>query len=368
MDTQMQFIPISQPSITQKEIDYVTDAVTSGWISSLGKYIDRFEAEFAAFCGTKYAVSLANGTVAIHLALEALGIGEGDEVIMPDLSFVATANATLHAGATPIFVDIDPFNYCIDPALIEAAITPRTKAIMPVHLYGHPANMVEINRIAEKHGLLVIEDAAEAHGASIHGKRTGSWGFCATFSFYGNKNITTGEGGMITTNDEAFYHKCRHLRDHAMSKEKRYWHTEVGYNYRMTNLQAALGCAQMERSTELLQRRIDVYHEYAKGLADVKGISLNRTNDWATNTYWLVCLEIDNATAEVRDAFIARLREKGVDTRPFFYPMSEMPYLKINANTPVSHKISQQGLNLPTYVDLTNEQIAYICEAIKAVL
>ena len=206
------FIPISQPSITQKEIDYVTDAVKSTWISSLGKYIDRFEEEFAAFCGAKYAVTTCNGTVAIHLALKALGIGEGDEVIVPDLSFIATANAVVSSGAKAVFVDIDPYNLCIDPKAIEAAITPNTKAIMPVHLYGHPADMPAINAIADQYGLLVIEDAAEAHGATIGERRVGNWGVCGTFSFYGNKNLTTGEGGMITTNDEALYQQCRYLR------------------------------------------------------------------------------------------------------------------------------------------------------------
>ena len=290
---------------------------------------------------------------------------------MPDLSFVATANATMHAGATPIFVDIDPFNLCIDPAKIEAAITPRTKAIMPVHLYGHPADMRAINAIAAKHNLVVIEDAAEAHGSAVEGKRVGSWGFCATFSFYGNKNLTTGEGGMITTDDEAFYQKCRYLRDHAMSKEKRYWHTQLGYNYRMTNLQAALGCAQMERSEELLGRRKWVFDMYAKHLGTVAGLSLNRTNDWATNTYWLVCLEIDGATEDTRNAFAAALKERGVDTRPFFYPMSAMPYIKPqitqHLDTPVSYRVYQQGLNLPTFFELTEAQIAHVCESIKLV-
>ncbi|MCC7523897.1 MAG: DegT/DnrJ/EryC1/StrS aminotransferase family protein, partial [Chitinophagaceae bacterium] len=257
------FIPISKPSITDKEIAYVTDAVSSTWISSLGKYIDRFETEFASFCGTRYGVATSNGTVALHLALVALGIGKGDEVIVPDLSFVATVNTILQAGAVPVFADIDPYNLCMDPRELEKVITSRTKAIMPVHLYGHPADMNAINAIAEKHNLLVIEDAAEAHGASIHGRKVGNWGVCGSFSFYGNKNITTGEGGMITTNDEALYNRLRHLRDHAMSKEKRYWHTECGYNYRMTNLQAALGCAQLERIDALMERKRQIFKIYS---------------------------------------------------------------------------------------------------------
>lgn len=360
-------IPISQPSITEKEIEYVTDAVKSSWISSLGRYIDQFEAEFARFCGAKYAVSVSNGTVAIHLALIAHKIGAGDEVIVPDLSFVATANAVLHAGAKPIFVDVDPFNLCMDPAKIEAAITSRTRAIMPVHLYGHPADMKKIMDIAARHSLIVIEDAAEAHGALAYGRKTGNWGHSAAFSFYGNKNLTTGEGGMITTNDESFYLTCRHLRDHAMSKTKRYWHDQVGYNYRMTNIQAALGCAQLERIDSLMEKRREIFSWYEKELKDVAGISLNRTNDWAVNSYWLICLMCEQWTsAEQRDAFMVRMKQADVDTRPFFYPMSDMPYLKDKTvNTPVTHAMSAKGINLPTFYDLTKEQVQQVCNAIK---
>lgn len=358
------FIPISKPSITEKEVAYVTDAVSSTWISSLGKYIDCFEQQFAEFCGTKYAVSVSNGTVALHLAMVALGIGEGDEVIVPDLSFIATANTILHANATPVFADIDPKSLCISPAEIEKLITPRTKAIIPVHLYGHPANMKAINEIALKHNLYVIEDAAEAHGATVSGKKVGSFGICSCFSFYGNKNITTGEGGIITTNDAALNERLRFLRDHAMSKEKRYWHTESGYNYRMTNMQAALGCAQMERVEELLSRKKEIFGHYQSGLMDVDGLSLNRTSEDVTNAYWLVCLEIEGYDETQRNIFMERLREKGVDSRPYFYPMSDMPYLK-SANTPVSHDVSKRGINLPTYFDLTEQEIAYICEVVK---
>lgn len=359
-------IPISQPSITEKEIAYVTDAVRSTWISSLGKYIDQFEAEFARFCGTDHAIAVSNGTVAIHLALIANGIGPGDEVIVPNLSFVATANAVLHAGAKPIFVDIDPFNLCIDPASIEKAITSRTKAIMPVHLYGHPADMRRITEIANAHQLIVIEDAAEAHGAMAYGKTVGSWGKCATFSFYGNKNITTGEGGMITTNDESLNLKCRYLRDHAMSKERRYWHTELGFNYRMTNIQAALGCAQLERVDALMEKRAQLYDWYLKRLSGTEGIQLNRTSSWATNSYWLVCMEYASwKREEDRDQFIQRLKAKGIDSRPYFYPMTHMPYLRTEVNTPVTESIYLRGINLPTYYDLTEDQVDLIVSAIK---
>ena len=364
----MSFIPISQPSITQKEIDYVTDAVKSTWISSLGKYIDRFEAEFAQFCETRFAVCVSNGTVAIQLALTAHGIGKDDEVIMPNLSFIATANAVLHTGAKPVFADIDPVHWCIDPHAIEALITPKTKAIMPVHLYGHPAEMDKIIEIANKHGLWVIEDAAEAHGATVNGKRVGSWGHCATFSFYGNKNLTTGEGGMITTDDEDFYNKCKYLRDHAMSKDKRYWHTEPGFNFRMTNLQAAIGCAQLERAEEIMAKRQEIFHWYEKHLGEIDGLRLNQTADWATNAYWLICIENQAWNETTRDQFMIELKKRGVDSRPFFYPMSDMPYLEQTDKTPVTHELYQKGINLPTYFDLTEEQVKFVCNSVKAIL
>jgi len=362
-------IPISQPSITQKEIDYVTDAVKSTWISSLGKYIDKFESDFAQFCGSKYAISVSNGTVAIHLALVAHNIGPGDEVIVPNLTFVATANAVIHSGATPVLVDIDPFNFCVDPDKIQTVITSRTKAIMPVHLYGHPCDMKAIMEIAKRHNLIVIEDAAEAHGATSYGKTVGNWGDCATFSFYGNKNLTTGEGGMITTDDEKYNLRCRYLRDHAMSKEKRYWHTEVGYNYRITNIQAALGCAQLERVGELMEKRRQLYAWYSQALKNVEGLELNKTSAWATNSYWLICMRYNGWRTELeRDQFMIKLKSEGIDSRPFFYPLSEMPYLNMKADTPVTYSVYGSGINLPTYFDLTEDQVKTICNSIIHIL
>lgn len=350
------FIPISKPSITDLELEYVSEAVRSTWVSSLGKYIDRFEKDFADFCECKYAISLCNGTAAIHLALIANNIGSGDEVIVPDLSFIATANAVLHAGAKPVFIDIEPDSLCMDVNKIEAAITPNTKAIMPVHLYGHPAQMDEINLIAERYNLIVVEDAAEAHGAQFKNKKVGSWGQCATFSFYGNKNITTGEGGMITTNDAEFYEKCKYLRDHAMSKEKRYWHTEMGYNYRMTNVQAALGCAQLSRIDYFLEKRKEIFNQYSETLSGTQNLRLNRTALETTNSYWLICAEIEGIDYLERDSIIDRMRQKGVDSRPYFYPMSHMPYM-VKAHNPISEQKSMIGLNLPTFTDLTKEEI-----------
>jgi len=360
------FIPISKPSITEKEISYVTAAVESTWVSSLGEYINQFEHEFANFCETKFAVSVCNGTVAIHLALEALEVGPGDEVIMPNLSFIATANAVMHAGAKPVFSDIERSSLGLDPEDIERRITPRTKAIMPVHLYGHPANMEPIMRIAEEYNLLVIEDAAEAHGAKAYGKTVGSFGDCATFSFYGNKIITTGEGGMITTDIPGLNEKLRHLRDHAMDKQKRYWHDMLGYNYRITNLQAALGCAQLSRIEFLLQRRNEILNTYRKFLSNVPRVSLNKHMPWAQPTCWLVCMEIEGASEKERDDFIQVLKDNQIDSRPYFFPMSIMPYINETVDTPVTFEKYKQGLNLPTYIDISNEEIEYVCSVIKS--
>ena len=363
----MEFIPISKPSINQKEIQYIMDAVSSGWVSSLGKYVDMFEEKFASYCGTKYALTTSNGTTALHLVLVALGIKPGDEVIIPDITFVATGNAVKYVGAKAVIVDIEEDTLCIDPESVKKAITPKTKAIIAVHLYGHPANMEEINKIAGEYGIIVIEDAAEAHGAEVNGKKVGSLGHVGTFSFYGNKIITTGEGGMITTNDENLYERMRHLRDHAMSKEKRYWHTEVGFNYRMTNVQAALGLAQLERIDEIIAKKRLIFEWYKEGLKDIEGIKLNYEAPWAKNVYWMVCLEVEGYTEKQRDELMKRLKEKNIDTRPYFYPLSDMPMFE-KADTPIAHKVYQRGLNLPSYFDITKDQVDYVCKTIKELL
>lgn len=361
-------IPISQPRISQREIDYVTDAVKSGWVSSLGRYVDSFEQQFAAFCGTRYAVSVSNATVGLHLALKVMGIGPGDEVIVPDLTFVATANAVVTAGAVPVMVDVRSDTWCIDPALVEAAITPRTKAIIPVHIYGHPADMAAIELLAKKHKLALIEDAAEAHGAAIGGRRVGGFGDCGVFSFYGNKIITSGEGGMITTNDDDFYAKARYLRDHAMSTEVRYWHTEVGYNYRMTNIQAALGLAQLEQIDTFLVEREAILAAYRKGL-EPHGIVCNPVIG-AEPVNWISCAVIPGMDRKRRDAAALRLRARGVDTRPFFFPMSMFPMYaqQRRFETPVAHRLSESGFNLPTYIGLTEKDVVGICAAFMETL
>lgn len=355
--------PVSRPSIGEKEIAYVTDAIQSGWVSSLGPYIERFESRFAEFVGTRYALTASNGTAGLHLALLAAGIRAGDEVIVPDLTFIATANAVTYIGATPVLVDIDADTLCISPEAIERALTPRTRAVIPVHLYGHPADMDAINAIAEAHDLVVIEDAAEAHGAAYKGRRVGGLGTCGVFSFYGNKVITSGEGGMITTDDETLHKTAKLLRDHAMSPTRRYWHEEVGFNYRMTNLQAALGVAQLERVHEFIQRRREIMDWYREGLSGQSRLRLNHQAAWAESVYWMYCLEVDGMSDDVRLSFMSRLREKGVDSRPYFYPISDMPIYPV-ADTPVAHAVSQRGINLPSFVGLTREDVHFICRQV----
>ena len=358
------FIPVYTPSLDGREEKYVLDAVRSGWISSLGSYVTRFEQEFARFCGVHHAISVSNGTVALHLALHALGIGPGDEVIVPSLTFVATANAVHYTGAAPIFADVDPTTWCIDPEDVQRCITPRTRAIIPVHLYGHPAPMPALQELADTYHLILVEDAAEAHGAAIHGRRVGGWGRIAAFSFYANKIITTGEGGMLTTDDEALASRCRTLRDHAMPPHRRYWHEEVGFNYRMTNLQAAVGVAQMERIEHFLARKRAIAAHYRERLADLPGITFAAERSDYTNVYWMVSILVEPPYALSRDELILALRERGIDSRPFFHPMDTLPPYRSDSPRPVALHLSRCGLNLPSSPSLTDAQIDYICDVL----
>lgn len=355
-------IPISNPNISELEISMVTDAVSSGWVSSLGPYLEQFEREFAEYCGVKHCISTSNGTVAIHLALVVLGIGAGDEVIIPDLTFAATANAVILAGAKPVLADVRRSDWCLDPESVQKQITVRTKAIIPVHLYGHPCDMDALQRIAKEHNLKIIEDAAEAHGAEYKGRRVGGLGDCATFSFYGNKIITTGEGGCITTNSDSFAERARLLRDHGMSKERRYWHTEIGYNYRMTNLQAALGVAQLKRISHFMSERDRIINTYRHYL-EPHGLLLNPHLDGTRPVNWLTSVVLPQGSREERDTLLADLKEKGVESRTFFYPMSEMPIYKGKSN-PVSLELSERGFNLPTFIELRDDEIKIISETL----
>ncbi|NTU69705.1 DegT/DnrJ/EryC1/StrS family aminotransferase [bacterium] len=355
-------IPVYKPSIGKKELEYVTDAVKSTWISSRGKYLDRFEKDFAKFCGAKYSVATCNGTVSIHLALEALGIGKGDEVIVPTFTYIASVNSITYTGAKPVFVESDKNNWNIDVNDIEKKITKKTKAIMVVHLYGHPSEMGPILKIAKKHNIYVVEDAAESHGALYKGKKVGAIGDIGSFSFFGNKTITTGEGGMIVTNSKKLADKARHLRGQGVSLKKNYWHDVVGYNYRMTNIAAAIGVAQLERINSIIKRKREIAKLYFQELKDVKELVLQREMPWAKSVFWMVSIL---APKGKRDSLMKYLAKNGVDSRPFFYPAHIMPPYKQNKKYSVAEDIASRGINLPSYPELTDNEIVKIANTIK---
>lgn len=359
------FIPIAEPLLDGNELAYVTDCITSSWVSSIGKYIPQFEEAFARFCGTKHGIATSNGTTALHLALVVAGIGEGDEVILPSLTFVATANAVTYTGATPVFVDSEPRTWNLDPTDVRRKITPRTKAIIPVHLYGHPADMDAINQIAREHQLSVVEDAAEAHGAEYKGQRVGKLGRIAAFSFYGNKIITTGEGGMLTTDDDVLAEKARWLRDHGMSPTERYWHPVIGFNYRMTNIQAALGVAQMERIESFITRKRAIAARYNEWLRDIPGITLPPEESWAKNVFWMYSVLVGDDFGVTRDALMAHLKTRGVDSRPFFHPIHTLPPYASRQSLPVAERSAHQGINLPSAVTLSDDDIQRVVRAIR---
>ena len=345
------YFPVAIPNLNGNEFKYLTDAFLSTWISSSGEYINRFEENFSKYCDTKYGVAVSNGTVALHLALITLGIKEGDEVIVPDLTFAATINTVLHANATPVIVDVEEDSWCIDPKEIEKAITSKTKAIIPVHIYGQSCDMNAIMKIAKKYNLKVIEDCAEAHGAMYDGEKVGSFGDIGCFSFFGNKVITTGEGGMCTTNNLELNEKMRVLRDHGMSKTKRYWHDVVGYNYRMTNLQAAIGLAQLERIEDIHKNRRKYENNY-KDTLDTKKFTFQNDLKNRRRITWLVSILADENID--KDEYMNKLKENGIDARPFFYPLSDMDIYKsyCNVDTPITKMLSKRGFNLPTYESL----------------
>ena len=357
-------IPVAEPNLDGNELKYVTECIKTGWISSIGSYVKRFEKGFSEYCGVKHGIAVANCTVALHLSLKALGIQKRDEVIIPSLTFVATANAVKYVGAKPVFVDSEPRTWNIDPEKIEEKITPKTKAIMPVHLYGHPCNMDRIREIAEKHNLRIIEDAAEAHGAEYKGKKVGSLSDVSCFSFYGNKIITSGEGGMCLTNDKQIAEKIEELKDHGMSKEKRYYHPSLGYNYRLTNIQSAIGLAQLEKIEETIEIKRKNAQIYNSLLKDVKGVKLPVEESWSKNVYWMYSILIGKDYKLTRDELMIKLKNKGIDTRQFFIPLHKMPYLNEGQNLPVAEEVSEQGINLPSSTKLTKEQIEKISEII----
>lgn len=365
-------IPVNEPIITPEAKANVEEAMRSGWVSSGGPFIEQFEEEFALYLGVKHAVTTTSGTTALHLALVALGIGPGDEVVLPDFTMMACVFAVLYTGAKPVFVDIDPEIFTIDPEKIAEKITPKTKAIMPVHIYGHPVDMDPVLAIAEQHDLWVIEDAAEAHGARYRGKLCGSMGDINAFSFYGNKIITTGEGGMVVTNDDVLAARARRLKDLAHSPAKRFWHEELGYNYRMTNLQAALGVGQLVHIEDFLKKKQWMSEGYARGLRGIPGLRLPVTKEWATNVHWMYAVLVEDSFPLSRDAFRAVLKDRGIDTRDFFFSCSAQPvtrkYCGDGGHYPVTEYSASHGLYLPSGLALTQEQLDTVCQAIRDIV
>ncbi len=359
-------IALAQPHLTGNEYKYLIDAFLSTWISSTGKYVTQFEENFSKYCRAKYGVAVSNGTTALHLALTALGIGEGDEVIVPDITFAATINAVIYTGATPVIVDIEEDSWCIDPNEVEKALTLRTKAIIPVHIYGQPCDMGRICDIAKNNNLYVVEDCAEAHGAEWDGKKVGSFGTISCFSFFGNKVITTGEGGMCVTDSRELNDKMRILRDHGMSKERKYYHEAVGFNYRITNLQSAVGVAQIERIEDILEWRFKLEEKYRKAFLGREDIIIQRNDlPGRKKITWLVSILVEEGK---RDRVLEKLKENGIDARSFFIPLSEMDIYKMYAKEcKKSKKISRMGINLPTTYEVSEKDVSNIVSLIESV-
>lgn len=366
-------IPIAKPWLTGNELKYLTECIETNWISSQGKFVKQFEADFARFCNKSYGIATPSGTTSLHLALKALGIQEGDEVIVPTLTFIASANSIRYCNAKPVFVDSEYESWGIDPKKIEKKITSKTKAIMVVHLFGHPADMDPIIETAKKHGLPVIEDAAEAPGAYYKDKIIGSFGVINSFSFFANKIITTGEGGMVVTNNKELAEHMNILRNHGMSTEQKYIHPYLGFNYRMTNLQAAVGLAQLEKIEENLQKREAIAVEYRKELKNIQGITLQPAERAKpVNWFFNILIEDDlksKTSKSSRDVFIEQLWNKGVEARPFMHCIHKQPsYKEYNGESyPVAEDISRRGVNLPCYPSLTNSERDIVIKAIKEI-
>lgn len=367
-DISSKIIPVCEPTLGGNEKKYVNDCLDSNWISSAGKYIPIFEERFAAECGCNYGVACSNGTIALHLGLAALGIGPGDEVIIPTFTMIATINAVSYTGATPVLVDSEPCTWNMDVEQIAAKITPRTKVIIPVHTYGHPVDMDPLMELAEKDGIFVMEDAAEAHGAEYKGRRAGSLGHAGGFSFYANKIITTGEGGMITTNDADLAELTRNLRDHAFSSERHFWHKYMGFNYRMTNLQAAVGLAQTEQMAGFIESRRRNAALYSSLLKSVPGIVTPPEAGYAKNVFWMYSILVEAEFGMSRDELRGYLAKRGIETRTFFIPMHLQPiYYEMfkGQSYPVSEMLCQRGFYLPSASSLTSEQIHHIVTVIR---
>ncbi|MCK5667040.1 MAG: DegT/DnrJ/EryC1/StrS family aminotransferase [Thiotrichaceae bacterium] len=352
------------PSITQKEIDYVTDAVTNGWNENWNYYLNKFEDTFSKYIGVTHSMTTSSCTGALHLGLLACNIGKGDEVIVPEITWVATASTVAYTGAKPVFCDIEEGSWCLDIKSVENLITKKTKAIMPVHLYGHPANMPAIMQLADKYGLYVIEDAAPSIGAEIDGKKAGSFGHISGFSFQGAKILATGEGGMLVSNDHQLFQRAKFLGDHGREPSQPLAAIEVGYKYKMSNIQAALGLAQLERIDELINRKREINQQYRKNLSGISSVHVTDELPGCKSNHWMTSIEMVDAGYNQRDKIMELLKEKFVDSRPVFSPMSSLPMFKCKVDNPVAYRIGQSAINLPSGHKLTDNQIDYICDVI----
>jgi perosamine synthetase len=365
-------IPVASADLSGNEERYVLEAIRSSWISSTGPFVERFESSFAACCGTRSAIAVANGTLALHLALMTVDLRPGDEVLVPSLTYVATANAVRYCGAEPVFVDVDPETWCMDPRLLEAAITRRTKGIIPVHLYGHPADMDLINHVAATHGLWVVEDAAEAHLAQYKERPVGSLARIGVFSFYGNKVLTSGEGGAVTLSDPALEHRARVLKGQGVDPDRRYFFPITGYNYRLTNIACALLCAQLERASAILDARRRLFATYRSLLEGIPGVGFQPVQGWAIPSPWLFCVTVDpKAFGRTREGLAAILDEAGVETRPFFVPLHRLPpfrreWMARGGELPVTERLGAIGLNLPTFNSLGNADVERVASVVRA--
>ncbi len=364
-------VPLARPYIGKKEQEYVAEALKEGHISGTsGRFIGEFEAGFAKYCGCDYGVTASNGTTALHLAVATLGIGAGDEVLTSTFTNMATFFAVLYTGATPIPIDIEPDTWNIDTALLESKITPKTKAIIVVHIYGHSVHMDPVREIAKRHNLFVIEDAAEAHGAEYKGKKLGSLGDIGVFSFYANKIITTGEGGMLVMNNKAYADRARSLRSLAYGDENKFMHKDIGFNYRMTNLQAAIGCAQIPKLEGVVKKKREIADFYNKALGGISDLQLPVEKAYAKNVYWMYHVVLKGALENKRGVIMGKLKEKGIETREAFIPYNMQKIFIDKGMTdynacPVANYVAMNGFYLPSGTDITKEEMAYVVESLK---
>jgi perosamine synthetase len=375
-------IPVNEPSLGERELAYVTECVRTGWVSSTGRFINEFEQRWASYCGRRYGIAVSNGTTALQVAVACLGLKPGDEVIMPSFTIISCALAVIYNGAVPVLVDSDPETWCMDVGEVERKLTRRTRAIMPVHIYGHPVDMDPILKLAEERRLQIVEDAAEAHGAEYLSRREtpardwrrcGSFGTLACFSFYANKLVTTGEGGMILTDDPKLAEKASSLRNLCFQADRRFYHEELGFNFRLTNLQAALGVAQIERIEEIVARKRWLGKEYTFRLRGIKGVQLPAEESWARSVYWMYGVVLSDELDMDAVLFALRLKERGIDTRPFFLGMHEQPVLRKrglfhNEHYPVAERLARRGLYLPSGLSLTEKQLEAVCDAVREVV